>query len=110
MADRARDAQRFIRRQWLLSIAASILLAIGGGLWAYHLSEPFYQDVRQRRVITKTDLDALKASVLTNAQGLGDRVSRIESTRPVTADEIQLLREELERKIQELRDAVTRNR
>jgi hypothetical protein len=52
----------------------------------------------------------LKASVLTNAQGLGDRVSRIESTRPVTADEIQLLREELERKIQELRDAVTRNR
>ncbi len=103
MANRARDAQRFLRRRWLWSLTISMLLAISGGVAVYKTSEPFFRDVRQQRVIIRSDLDTLIEPTNVNVSGLSARVQRLEDQRPITVDEFNKLKIELQREIEALR-------
>lgn len=83
MANRALSAKRFLRRSWLIGLAASVFLAVGAGSVAFVLSDPFFLNVRQQHVVTKAELDALQTST----------ASQLESLRREMEMEIRILRE-----------------
>lgn len=103
MASRARDAQRFLRRRWLWSLTISMLLAISGGVAVYKISEPFFRDVRQQRVITRSDLDMLIGPTNSDVRGLSSRIQRLENQKVIAVDEFNRLKMELQKEIEALR-------
>jgi len=58
MASRAREAQRLLRRWWLLGIAATTFLALAVAIGTYRTSNPFFTDIRREHVLTASDHSA----------------------------------------------------
>jgi deoxycytidine triphosphate deaminase len=103
MANRARDAQRFLRRRWLWPLALSLMLALSGGVAVYIFSEPFVRDIRQKRVITKSDIDTINAATAEELRRITSRIQRIESQKFVTTEDLERLTTLIDQKIQSLR-------
>jgi deoxycytidine triphosphate deaminase len=103
MANRARDAQRFLRRRWLWSLALSLMLAVSGGVAAYMFSERFFRDIRQQRVIAKSNIDTLNAATAEELRTIASRLQRIESQKLVTVDDLERFKSLLDQQIQSLR-------
>ena len=103
MANRAREVQRILRRWWLLSLATSILLALGAGIGAYCITEPFLRDIRQQHVVTKSDLDSMQEPTKAAINSILGRLDRIDAQRTLTLEEIEKLRSNLEQQIQDVR-------
>lgn len=103
MGSRARAAMRFLRRAWWAGIAASLLLAIGGGYAVYSRIEPAFKDLRQQRVLMKTDLEDLRTSTAADLRQLSGRLVRVEQSRSATLDDLEKLKTALEQEIQAVR-------
>lgn len=81
MGDRAQAAQRFLRRSWLIGMTICIVFAFVTCWAIYRTIEPVFRDLRQQRVVTKTDLDSLAESISANINGLSKRVGELERRR-----------------------------
>jgi hypothetical protein len=103
MANRARDAQRILRRWWLLSLTTSVLVAFGVGLGAYHITDPFLRDIRHERVITHSDMDAIQASTTAALNSILSRLSMIESKQNRAVEDVSKLKADLEQAMERLR-------
>jgi hypothetical protein len=80
-----------------------MLLAISGGVAVYKISEPFFRDVRQQRVITRSDLDMLIGPTNSDVRGLSSRIQRLENQKVIAVDEFNRLKMELQKEIEALR-------
>jgi deoxycytidine triphosphate deaminase len=98
MGDRAQSARRYLRRSWWLGVSICLLFAMAGGWGLYLLMEPTFRDLRQRNVITKTDLNDFRRATLSEVRELSDRVERIEG-RNVTVQDLEKLRQDLDQRI-----------
>jgi prefoldin subunit 5 len=94
---------RFLRRAWWAGIAASLLLAIGGGYAVYSRIEPAFKDLRQQRVLMKTDLEDLRTSTAADLRQLSGRLVHVEQSRSATLDDLEKLKTALEQEIQAVR-------
>ncbi len=103
VAETARNAQKFIRRSWLRAVSLSVMIAIAGGIGTFFLSKPFFRELRQQRVITKSDLEGFQASMSLKIQEAMGRVDAVERRGP---DQVEALRRELAVKIDELRTSI----
>jgi hypothetical protein len=103
MGSRARDAMRFLRHAWWAGIAASLLFAIGGGYAVYSQIEPVFKDVRQQRVLMKTDFENLRTSTASDINQFSVRLAHIEQSRLATLDNLESLKATLEQEIQAIR-------
>ena len=103
LGSRAAEGKRFLRKAWLAGISLSMLFAIAGGWAAYQAVYPSVKDLRQQRVITKSDLDGMGANVSANLDQLAARVDRIENSRLATIDDLEKMRTTLDMKIQALK-------
>jgi deoxycytidine triphosphate deaminase len=99
MGERVQSAQRFVRRSWWLGVTICMLFALVGGWGIYRVIEPTFRDLRQQRVLTKSDLDGLRDSTSASIDKLSDRLGHIERERPVTVDDLLRLKQELEQEI-----------
>jgi deoxycytidine triphosphate deaminase len=99
MAEKARDAMRFLRRAWWTGIGVSGVIAVLGGLASYSVVEPLFRDLRQERVLTKADVENWH-SITANLDRLTGRVSQLEQGRAATLDDLERLKTTLERQIQ----------
>jgi len=106
MGNRARDARRFLRRSWFGAAGVSVLCAIVGGVVVYRLSEPLFSDIRQQHFLTKSDLDATTSLTSASISELMNRVAALERRTPV--NEMDGLRRDKQRDLQELRDSIAR--
>jgi hypothetical protein len=97
MGERAKSAQRFLRRSWWVGMTVSMLVAIAGGWGMYLMAEPTLRDLRQQRVLLKSDLEGLTEKVSTNINLLSDRVERIERRPTIGPADLEKLKAELER-------------
>jgi chaperonin cofactor prefoldin len=61
--------------------------------------EPALRDLRQQRVLTKSDLDSLTNSTSTDLSLLSSRVDRLERQRPATQGDLEELRQEFDQKL-----------
>src|SRR5437667_8631023 len=78
MGDRAEDAMRFLRRRWWAGLVTSIVLATGGAYGGYIILEPYFRDLRQQHLLTKSDLVPLETSMSVNVRDLSERLTRLE--------------------------------
>ncbi len=58
MGDRADVAMRFLRRRWWAGLVTSIVLSICGAYGGYTILEPYFRDLREQQLLTKSDLVA----------------------------------------------------
>jgi deoxycytidine triphosphate deaminase len=110
MGNRAENARRFLRRAWLMGLGICMVVALAGGWGLYQLVEPFFQDVRQQRVLTKSDLDGLRSTVSSRIDELLERIERVERGRTATRDDLEKLRGALEQEIQALKSGAKTDR
>lgn len=103
MGTRARDAMRFVRNAWWVGIITSVLFAIGGGYAVYSQVEPIFRDLRQQRVLTKSDLNELSKSITADIGQLSTRVAHIEQSPTATVEDLENLKASLEREIQAMK-------
>ena len=103
MGSRSQEARRFLRRAWWSGILVSTFVAVLAGLWLYGLAEPYFQDIRQRQVLTKSDLDGLDDSVSRQFRELSTRVQHVDGKYSATVDDLEKLKATLEQEIQSLR-------
>lgn len=103
MGTRARDAMRFVRNAWWVGIITSVLFAIGGGYAVYSQVEPIFRDLRQQRVLTKSDLNELSKSITADIGQLSTRVAHIEQSPTATVEDLENLEASLEREIQAMK-------
>lgn len=94
---------RFLRNAWWAGIVISILFAIGGGYAVYSQIEPIFRDLRQQRVLTKSDLNELNKSITADIGQLSTRVAHIEQSPTATVEDLENLKASLEREIQAMR-------
>jgi deoxycytidine triphosphate deaminase len=106
MGNRAQDARRFLRGAWWSGILVSTLVAVLAGLSLYRLTEPFFQDARQRQVLTKSDLDSLDNSVSRQFRGLSSRIEQIEHKPPASVEDLENVRAALEQEIQAMKSGM----
>jgi hypothetical protein len=99
LGQRAQSAERFLRRSWWLGVSLCLVTAVAGGWGLYLLLEPAFTDLRQQRVITKSDLDALKQLSSSDLQNLSDRIGSIERGHHATIEDLEKLRREFDQKI-----------
>ena len=105
MANRARAAQRFLRRSWLTALAVSAFFSVAGGVAIYLISEPFFKDIRQLHVVTKSDLNATASQTSSDILELMNRIDAAER-RSATAGDLEALRQDFRRDLQEIRRAI----
>lgn len=103
MGDRAADAMHFLRRKWWAGLIVSTVLAIGGAYGGYTILEPYFRDLRQQHLLTKTDLLPLETSLSHDLHSLSERLTQLEHSRNATADDLETLKTTLEREISSLR-------
>jgi deoxycytidine triphosphate deaminase len=99
MESRAQDARRFLRKAWWSGILVSILISSIAGFSLYGLAKPFFQDVRERQVLTKSDLDNLNGSVSREIHDLSSRVDQMQRNGPASQADLERLKSVLEREI-----------
>jgi predicted PurR-regulated permease PerM len=99
------QVRRFLSRAWWLGFSVSTLVAVLAGLSLYVFAEPFFQDVRQRQVLTKSDLDSLD-SVSTQFRSISNRIEQIERKPAASVDDLEKVRAALEQEIQALKSGV----
>jgi outer membrane murein-binding lipoprotein Lpp len=76
----------------------TLIAVVAGGVF-YLMADPFFQDIRQHHVLTKSDLD----SVSTEFRELSARVEHMERSRPATVDDLEKLKAALEQEIQAIK-------
>ena len=97
MANRARDAQRFLRKSWWTGTIATVALSFAIGLVAFYLIDPFFIDMRTQRVITQKDLNANNAPIAANLGKIIERLESVEKERSSSKAEIENLKAEIDR-------------
>jgi deoxycytidine triphosphate deaminase len=80
MANRARDAQRFLRRSWLWAVGITMLVSLAFGFTVAFLTEPYFEAVVQGRVATTGEFDALREDVLAEIGSIRQRIERLEDS------------------------------
>ena len=100
---RADAAMRFLHRQWWAGLVTSIVLSIGGAYGGYTIFEPYFRDLRQQQLVTKSDLLPLRTSLNVDLRDLSERLARLEHSRSATLDDLDMLKATLEQQIQSLR-------
>jgi hypothetical protein len=108
MGDRAEDAMRFLRRRWWVGLVTSIVLAIAGAYGGYTILEPYFRDLRQQQLLTKSDLVPLEASLNIDLRDLSERLTRLERSRNATVDDLETLKTTVEQLIQSLRSTTNK--
>ena len=108
MGDRAEDAMRFLRRRWWVGLVTSIVLAIAGAYGGYTILEPYFRDLRQQQLLTKSDLVPLEASLNIDLRHLSERLTRLEGTRYATVDDLETLKTTVEQSIQSVRSTTNK--
>lgn len=103
MADKADTAMRFLRRKWWTGLAASILLSGGVVYGLYTVTAPDFRNLRQQNLLTRSDLEPLKASLSLDLRALSERVRRDEQRPRITPEKLDQLRMVLEHEIQSMR-------
>ena len=103
LGERAHNAQRYLNRAWLLGVGTCISLTLIAGAAVYSATAPFFQDLRQQRVLVKSDLDGLGTAMSAKMGELSSRVDHIEGTGVATTADLQRLRAELAQQIRALR-------
>jgi len=80
MANRARDAQRFLRKSWLTGIVATVCLSFAVGIGVFFLVDPFFSDMRRQRVLTQKDFDVNNQPIAAKLDDFSRRLAAIEKS------------------------------
>lgn len=97
MANRAREAQKFLRTKWWSSIFATVIVALGVGVIVFFIIDPKFTAIRRQHIITQTDLEENNAQVSKSLNATTERFDRIEAKTDVARREMETLKAELEK-------------
>jgi high-affinity Fe2+/Pb2+ permease len=103
MAEHARAGMSFLRRAWYIGFATSIFVAAAIGFGLYLEAKPVLNDLRQHRVVTKSDLDSLNVSIDADIRELTGRLAHLEQDRATTLSYLEQLKGTLELEIESIR-------
>jgi deoxycytidine triphosphate deaminase len=103
MGERAKDAERFLRRSWLIGLIVSMSIAIGAGIELYNLADPAFRSLRLQHVITKSDLESVTKSLSMEIDQLSNRIEGVERKRAATVEDLEKLKTSLEKEIEAAR-------
>jgi len=88
-----------------MGLCICLLLASGAGWVLYRLTEPRFAEFRQQQVLSKSEIDSVRNSASSALEQLSNRVQRIERNPPVTVDDLERLKFDLERELQTMKAA-----
>src|SRR5690242_18685246 len=94
---------RFLRRRWWAGLVISLLLSAGASSALYAVVEPNFRNLRGQLVLTKSDLEPLTGSLSHDLHQLSERLTRLEQSPTVTANDLEQLRSDVEHQIDTMR-------
>lgn len=93
--NRARTAQKFLRRAWWIGLTVFFLFAGVAGWTLFNAIDDNLRDLRRDYVVSKSDLDDLRNSV-------SKEIGSLRQLQPLTLEDLEKLRREIDLKINSL--------
>jgi deoxycytidine triphosphate deaminase len=95
MANRAREAQTFLRKKWWAGIFATVAGALAVGAGVFFTIDPMFTAIRRQQAVTRTEMDTMTASTSGNIADLAKRLRTMEIEREADRRDNQQLKTEI---------------